>query len=113
VTSEKSSSCYFGRRWAPISFIFSGVSSDFQGFCKGFHRFCPEFHGFCPDFKGFCPDFTKSKLLVVRLHPLHPHLLHWWITWRDWSIYHQSTTFVLWCWQKIVNTTLESTMQWK
>ena len=39
---------------------------------KGFHTFCPNVHRFCPDFKGFCQIFTKSKVLAVRLHPLHP-----------------------------------------
>ena len=43
---KESSSCYFGRRWAPFVPKFSGVCSDFQWFCKGLQRFCPDFHGF-------------------------------------------------------------------
>jgi len=28
------------------------------------------------DFKEFCPDIHQIKTLGVRLHPLHPRLLH-------------------------------------
>ena len=30
----------------------------------------------CPDYGDFARIFVKSKRLVVRLHPLHPQLLH-------------------------------------
>jgi len=53
-----------------------GVCLDFQGFYEGFHRFCPDFSGFCRIFRDFARIFTKSKLLGVRLHSLHPSLLH-------------------------------------
>jgi len=33
------------------------------------------FSGFCPDFQGFCSDFQQIKILVMRLHSLHPRLL--------------------------------------
>jgi len=41
-------------------------SSKFQRVCEGSQRFCP-------DFMGFARIFTKSKFLVMRLHP---RLLH-------------------------------------
>jgi len=41
-------------------------------------RFCPNFQRFCLNFQGFFPDFRQIKTFGVRLHPLHPRLLHHW-----------------------------------
>jgi len=65
VTSRKSSSSCFGRRWALFLLIFSGVCSDFQRFCEVFQILFPRFPRV----------FTKSKPLGVRLQPC---LLHQW-----------------------------------
>jgi len=69
---KKRSSCdsaHVGRQffqikasWAPFLPVLSGV--------------CPDFRGFCPNFQEFFPDFHHIKILGVRLHPLHPRLLH-------------------------------------
>jgi len=42
------------------------VFTDFTQICIDFARM----------FKDFAQIFNISKLLGVRLHPLHPHLLH-------------------------------------
>jgi len=42
MSSKKSSSCYFRRRWAPfllhIFRDFAQISTDFKGFCLDFHQ---------------------------------------------------------------------------
>jgi len=50
--------------WAPSLLIFLGVAQIFRDFVKVF--------------RDFAQIFTKSKLLGVRLHPLHHRLLHQW-----------------------------------
>jgi len=37
--------------------------------------FCPDFQRFSQKFRAFVKIFDKSKLLGVRLHPLHPPCL--------------------------------------
>jgi len=51
---------------------------DFQGFIKGFHRFYQVCTDFDWIFKDFARIFNILKLLGVRVHSLHPHLLHYW-----------------------------------
>ena len=71
--------CHFYQikaNWAPFLLVFLWSVPRYSEIFEGFHKFCPDFHWFCPDFKGFCRIFTKSKPLGVRLHLLHPRLLH-------------------------------------
>jgi len=39
---------------------------------KHIQRFYPRFHIFCPNSTDFARILTKSKVLGMRLHPLHP-----------------------------------------
>ena len=43
-----------------------------QRFCERFHKFCPNFHRFSRILSDFARIFIKSKVLGVRLYPLHP-----------------------------------------
>ena len=71
VISKKSSLCQFGRHYFQINACWAPFCSNFQGVLEGSQRFCP-------DCMGFCPDFHQLKILGVRLHHLHPRLLHQW-----------------------------------
>jgi len=48
----------------------------FQGFAQIFRDFVKVSRDFAQISMDFAQIFTKSKLLVVRLHLQHPHLLH-------------------------------------
>ena len=43
-----------------------------------FSHILPNFHRFSRILRDFAWIFTRSKVLRVRLHPLHPRLLHQW-----------------------------------
>ena len=45
--------------------------------------FAQIFRDFAQILRDFAHIFNKSKLLVVRLHPLHPRLLHQWSTFAE------------------------------
>ena len=58
--------------WAPLGDIFVHIFGSlirFSGILWRFSEILPRFSRI----------FTKSKLLGVRLHPLHPRLLHQWL----------------------------------
>jgi len=54
---------------------FFGVCTDFQGFLEDFH-IAQISIDFAWIFRDFAQIFTKSIHLGVRLHPLHPRLIH-------------------------------------
>jgi len=45
-------------------------------FLPGFLGILPRFSEILPTFSGILPRFSTNQLLGVRLHPLHPRLLH-------------------------------------
>jgi len=69
VTSRKWSSLVFLQT---LGAIFALIFRNFAYIFKGFVRI---FRDFAQNFKDFAQIFNKSKLLGVRLHPLH----HWFI----------------------------------
>jgi len=69
-TSKKNSSLSFGCR--------RHFGSYFQGFAQIFRDCVKVFRDFAQISTDFSRIFTASKLLVVRLHPLDPSLLHQW-----------------------------------
>jgi len=62
--------------------IFACIFREFGWIFRDFAKVFTDFAQICLDFarifKVFARIFTKSKLLGVRLHPLHPRLLHHW-----------------------------------
>jgi len=66
VTSKKWSSLVFLQT---LGAIFAQIFRDFALIFKSFVRI----------FRDYAQIFNKSKLLGMRLHPLHPRLLHHWL----------------------------------
>ena len=66
------------KKWLPKKRIicWAPFCSYFQGVCEGFQRFARILNYFSRILRDFGRISTKPKLLGVRLHPLHPHLLH-------------------------------------
>jgi len=66
--------------------IFSNQITLGAIFAHFFMEFAQIFRNFTRIFRDFVRIFTKSKLLGVRFHPLHPHLLHHWhsVSHRQW-----------------------------
>jgi len=58
--------------WVPFSHIFKGIVQIFRDFVKGFRDFAHISMDFTRILRDFARIFTKSKLLGVHLHPLHP-----------------------------------------
>jgi len=56
--------------------MFSEFAQIFQGFVKVLRDFAPNSMDFTRVLRNFALVFTKSKLLGVLLHSLHPRLLH-------------------------------------
>ena len=67
------------QRRAPLGTIFAQIFRDLPRYLRFvwiFRDFSQNFWDFPHIFRDFSRIFNKSKLLGVRLHPLHPHLLH-------------------------------------
>jgi len=69
-------------RWAPFFSNQSRLGSFFAHIFRDFAQISSDFAKVFTDFVRISTDFarifTKSELLGVRLHPLHPRLLHHW-----------------------------------
>ena len=76
VTSKKILMCFsptIGRHFLKSNNVGSHFCQDFAQIFRDFARIV---RGFAQIFKDFDQIFDKSKLLGLRLNPLHPRLLH-------------------------------------
>jgi len=72
---KKSSSCYFGSRWASFCSYFQGFDQIFRNFVKVFRDFAQISTNFSRILRDFARIFITANLLGVLLHP---RLLHQW-----------------------------------
>jgi len=64
------------KKKAPHVILGAIFARIFREFAHIFRDFVKVFRDFAHILRDFAQSFTKSKLLGVRLHSLHPHLLH-------------------------------------
>ena len=64
--------------WKPLGVSFWSHTTLGAIFARVFWDFAQIFRDFVQIFGNFAQIFDRSNLLGVRLHPLHPRLLHYW-----------------------------------